>query len=62
MHEYINMYNHSRDVFRRLHEGDPTWVDDVPPNVALLICQRRLLGYDSAKFEAKVAGSSGNLP
>src|SRR5262249_38858201 len=29
----------SRDVYRKLREGDPTWVHDVPPNVALLICQ-----------------------
>ncbi len=41
----------SRDVYRKLKEGDPTWVDDVPPNVALLICQRHLLGYDPEKFE-----------
>jgi hypothetical protein len=42
----------SRDVYRKLKEGDATWVDDVPPNVALLICQRHLLGYDPDKFEA----------
>lgn len=40
----------SRDVYRRMHEGDPTWLDDVPPGVGLLICQRRLLGYDSRNF------------
>jgi hypothetical protein len=40
-----------RAVYRKLIEGDPTWVDDVPPNVALLICQRHLLGYDPARFE-----------
>jgi hypothetical protein len=55
-HECLNMSNLSRDVFRRLHAGDPTWVDDVPPNVALLICQRRLLGYDPANFEAILPG------
>jgi hypothetical protein len=44
----------SRDVYRKLKEGDPTWVDDVPPNVALLICQRHLLGYDPDKFEEQV--------
>jgi hypothetical protein len=37
----------SRDVYRRMREGDPTWVHDVPPGVALLICQRSLLGYAS---------------
>jgi hypothetical protein len=48
----------SRDVYRKLREGDPTWVHDVPPNVALLICQRRLLGYAPEKFEAKVEAHS----
>ena len=47
----LSMLNLSRDVFRRLQEGDPTWVDDVPANVALLICQRHLLGYDPKNFE-----------
>jgi hypothetical protein len=41
----------SRDVYRKLREGDPTWVHDVPPNVALLICQRHMLGYDPSRFE-----------
>ena len=49
--EYLSTFNLSRDVFRRLQEGDPTWVDDVPANVALLICQRHLLGYDPKRFE-----------
>ncbi len=49
--EYMSTFNLSRDVFRRLQEGDPTWVDDVPANVALLICQRHLLGYDPEKCE-----------
>ncbi len=47
--EFLSVF--SRDVYRKLHEGDPTWVHDVPPNVALLICQRHLMGYDPAKFE-----------
>ncbi len=47
----------SRDVYRKLKEGDPTWVHDVPPNVALLICQRHLLGYDPEKFETAVAAA-----
>jgi hypothetical protein len=50
--EYMSMFNLSRDVFRRLQVGDPTWIDDVPPNVALLICQRHLLGYDPRNFES----------
>jgi hypothetical protein len=49
--EYLSTFNLSRDVFRRLQQGDPTWVDDVPANVALLICQRHLLGYDPERFE-----------
>jgi len=42
----------SRDVLRRIREGDPTWVFMVPPGVALLICQRKLLGYDPVRFES----------
>lgn len=45
----------SRDVYRKLQEGDPTWVDDVPPNVALLICQRHLLGYSPERVDARLA-------
>jgi hypothetical protein len=41
----------SSDVFRRMQEGDASWVHDVPPGVALLICQRQLLGFDPARFE-----------
>jgi hypothetical protein len=48
--EFLSIFSHN--VYRKLKEGDPTWVDDVPPNVALLICQRHLLGYDPDKFEA----------
>src|SRR5262249_5119058 len=50
--EYLSIFSHN--VYRKLKEGDPTWVDDVPPNVALLICQRHLLGYDPAKFDTTV--------
>jgi hypothetical protein len=48
-HENLSIF--SRDVYRRMQEGDPSWVHDVPPGVALLICQRQLLGFDPAKFE-----------
>jgi len=41
----------SREVLREMREGDPTWVHQVPPGVALLICQNHLLGYDPEKFE-----------
>jgi hypothetical protein len=54
--EFLSTFNLSRDVFRRLQEGDPTWVDDVPANVALLICQRHLLGYDPEKYEVNGDG------
>jgi hypothetical protein len=47
--EYLGIF--SQNVYRKLREGDPTWVDEVPPNVALLICQRHLLGYDPEKFD-----------
>ncbi len=36
-----------------MREGDPTWVDDVPPGVALMICQNRLLGYDPKNYSAE---------
>ena len=36
----------SRDVLRRLRMGDPAWETMVPPAVAQLIKQRRLLGYE----------------
>src|SRR5206468_7942959 len=41
----------SKDVYRRMQEGDASWVHEVPPGVALLICQRQLLGFDSARFD-----------
>jgi hypothetical protein len=53
--EFLGVF--SRDVFRKLNDGDPTWVHDVPPNVALLICQRHLLGYDPSKFEEAARAS-----
>jgi hypothetical protein len=50
----------SRDVYRRMKEGDPTWVHDVPPGVALMICQRTLLGYESQDSPPKVAETSAS--
>jgi hypothetical protein len=47
--EYLSIL--SSEVFRRMHEGDPTWVHEVPPGVALLICQSHLLGYDPETAE-----------
>lgn len=46
-----NLSIFSRDVYRRMQEGDASWVHDVPPAVAFLICQRKLLGFDPVKFE-----------
>ncbi len=51
--EYLRIL--SRDVYRRMSEGDPTWVHDVPPGVALMICQQHLLGYDPSRFETAAA-------
>ncbi len=48
--EFLGVF--SRDVYRKLAEGDPSWIDDVPPNVALLICQRHMLGYDPSRYES----------
>jgi hypothetical protein len=41
--EYLSMF--SRDVLARLRAGDPAWEGMVPPQVAQLIKDRRLLGY-----------------
>ena len=49
--EHENLAIFSRDVLRKIREGDASWVHQVPPGVALLICQRQLLGYDPAHFE-----------
>ncbi len=38
----------SRDVLRRLKEGDPTWEQLVPPSVATAIKKRKLFGYAPA--------------
>lgn len=46
--EYLTI--NSREVYRRMREGDPNWIHEVPPGVALLICQDHLLGYDPAIF------------
>jgi hypothetical protein len=43
------MTSFSRDVYRKLREGDETWVHEVPPGVALLICRHHLLDYDPGK-------------
>ncbi len=35
----------SRDTLTKIKEGDPTWEEMVPPEVAAIIKDRRLLGY-----------------
>ena len=47
--EYLRVF--SREVYRKMQEGDANWVHDVPPGVAFMICQRHLLGYDPAQYE-----------
>jgi hypothetical protein len=54
--EYLQIM--SRDVYRRMREGDASWVHDVPPGVALLICSQHLLGYDPDRFEASTEVST----
>jgi len=41
--ESMNIY--SRDVLKMLQSGEPGWEEKVPPQVAQLIKERRLLGY-----------------
>ncbi|MFO0953008.1 MAG: TonB-dependent receptor [Isosphaeraceae bacterium] len=50
-----NLAIFSRDVYRKMREGDASWVHDVPPGVGLMICQRQLLGFDPARFESAPA-------
>ena len=35
----------SRDVLARIRKGDPSWVNLVPPQVAALIKERKLFGF-----------------
>ena len=46
----------SRDVLRRIKEGDPSWEQMVPPTVAATIKRRRLFGY--AETPATVAAAA----
>lgn len=55
-----NLAIFSRDVYRRMHDGDPSWVHDVPPGVALMICQRNLLGYETGRSSAEPGAGSTN--
>ena len=59
--EFLGIF--SKDVYRRMRDGDPTWVHDVPPGVGLLICQDHLMGYDPEKFSDEPSGTdrSGRL-
>ncbi len=49
--QQINDYNpaalpvYSRDVLAKIQAGDPKWEEMVPPQVAAIIKQRKLLGY-----------------
>ena len=45
----------SREVFRKMHEGDSSWEHDVPESVAALIRERKLLGYNPAHFSPSPA-------
>ena len=41
--EYSSIF--SRDVLKRIANGDPSWEQMVPPQVAELIRKRRFFGY-----------------
>ena len=52
----------SRDVLKRLRNGETTWEPMVPPVVAELIKRRKLLGYvEKARPKKKTAAASGGL-
>lgn len=46
----------SREVLRKLQSGDESWVKEVPPQVAAIIRERRLLGYGEGASETAKAG------
>ena len=51
--EYLPIF--SRDTLSKIKSGDPEWEEMVPPQVAAIIKERRLLGYKGAKSKpAKV--------
>lgn len=52
-----NLKIFSRDVYRRMRDGNPTWENDVPLSVATLIKQRKLLGYNPELFTQAQAPS-----
>ena len=41
--QYLSIF--SRTVLKQLKAGDPAWEASVPPQVAKIIKERRLLGY-----------------
>ena len=46
----------SRQVLTKLQTGDPTWENEVPPQVARIIKERGLLGcHDSFRSQLRVA-------
>ena len=58
--QQINDYNpaalpvYSRDVLAKIQAGDPKWEEMVPPQVAAIIKQRKLLGLNDTKTFEKI--------
>jgi hypothetical protein len=42
------MHIFSRDVLKRIQDGDPSWLSMVPPEIAEVIKKRRFFGYREA--------------
>ena len=45
--EYLRIF--SRDVLKRIQSGDPSWENDVPPEISALIKKRGFYGYKQAR-------------
>lgn len=41
--------SHTRSILEKIQAGDPSWEENVPPQVARLIKERHLLGYNVAR-------------
>ncbi len=51
--DYLHMF--SRDALNRIRAGDPSWETMVPPEVAMVIKNRRFLGYRPKEPEPDVS-------
>jgi len=53
--EYLPIF--TRDVLSMIKSGNPAWEKMVPPQVASIIKERRLLGYQTGAVKSELAGA-----